>query len=140
MELKLFPQHIGIWEGTYTRLNEKGQVIDQHKSRLTLKLEGNAWHQKNEYTWENGKKETHDFGISYFGKDNILIFDNPRIKGEAWEADQVIVLHWSYKDTPGSQLYEIITLIGDGHRMRTWQHSLSGQFTGLTMIEERRVA
>ncbi|MCU0391685.1 MAG: DUF3598 family protein [Thermoflexibacter sp.] len=140
MELKLFSQHTGIWEGTYTRLNEKGEVIDKHNSRLTLKLEGDKWSQKNEYMWDNGKKEVHDFGISQFNKDGILVFDNQRIKGEAWEADQVIVLHWIYNDTPGSHLYEIITLLGDGHRMRTWQHSLNGKFTGLTMIEERRVS
>ncbi len=140
MELKLFPLHVGTWEGTYTRLDEKGIIIDQHKSRLTLRLEGNAWSQKNEYTWENGKKEVHDFGVSYFDSNGIITFDNQRIKGSSWEADKVIILHWTYVEKPGSNLYEIITLLGDGHRMRTWQHSLNGQFIGLTMIEEYRVS
>lgn len=140
MELKLFPKHTGIWEGTYTRLNAKGEVIDKHRSRLTLKLDGNKWSQKNEYMWDNGKKEVHDFGVSTFDENGYLTFDNPRIKGKSWEADEVINLWWTYNEEPGTKLFEIITLIEDGHRMRTWQHSRNGEFEGLTMIEERQVA
>jgi hypothetical protein len=139
MALTLFPKHAGIWEGTYTRINAHGEVIDQHKSRLTLKLSGNEWSQTNEYTWADGKREFHDFGKSLFDAEERLQFDNPRIKGEAWEADKVINLWWTYKEQPGTMLYEIITLIDDTHRMRTWQHSRNGVFEGLTMIEERRV-
>ncbi|MCU0426332.1 MAG: DUF3598 family protein [Candidatus Kapabacteria bacterium] len=141
MALSIFPKHEGIWEGTYTRINPKGEVIDKHNSRLTLKLVGNEWSQTNEYTWESGKREFHDFGTSYFDENDRLQFDNPRIKGEAWESgNDVINLYWTYKSEPGTMLFEIITLIEDGHRMRTWQHSRNGQFEGLTMIEERRVA
>lgn len=140
MALRLFPQHTGIWEGTYTRLNPQGQVIDHHKSRLTLSLDGNKWSQTNEYTWADGKREFHDFGVSYFDDNERLQFDNPRIKGESWESGDNIILWWTYKNEPGTMLYEIITLLGDGHRMRTWQHSRNGVFEGLTMIEERRVS
>lgn len=140
MNLKLFPQHTGVWEGTYTRINEKGEVIDKHKSRLTLKLEGDKWTQVNEYTWDNGKKEVHDFGTCLFDSKERLIFKNQRITGEAWEAGDVINLWWTYNTEPGTKLFEIITLIGDGHRMRTWQHSRNGKFEGITMIEEKRVS
>lgn len=140
MKLPLFEAHTGIWEGTYTRLNEKGEVIDRHKSRLFLKMKGNRWIQKNEYTWDNGKKEVHDFGASTFDEKGILHYNNHRIVGKAWEAGDVICLEWQYNEQPGTHLYEIITLLGDGHRMRTWQHSRNGKFEGLTMIEERRVA
>ncbi len=138
--MRIFKQHTGIWEGTYTRINEKGEVIDHHQSRLTLRIEGNVWKQQNEYTWEGGKHELHDFGAAAFDEAGMLHFDNARILGKAWESSDVICLEWSYKQQPGSQLYEIISLLGDGHRMRTWQHSQSGQFQGLTMIEERRVS
>jgi Domain of unknown function (DUF3598) len=139
MALTLFPKHHGIWQGTYTRLAPDGTVTDKHNSRLTLALDGKKWSQTNEYTWADGKREFHDFGDSHFDDNDHLQFDNPRIKGEAWESQNVINLWWTYKDEPGTMLYEIITMIDDNHRMRTWQHSRNGVFEGLTMIEEHRV-
>jgi Domain of unknown function (DUF3598) len=139
MALTLFPKHHGVWKGTYTRLAPNGDIIDKHNSYLTLTLNGKEWSQTNEYTWENGKREFHDFGMSRFDDNDHLQFDNPRIKGEAWESESVIVLWWTYKDQPGTMLYEIITLTGENSRMRTWQHSRNGVFEGLTMIEEHRV-
>lgn len=140
MKLSLFEAHTGIWEGTYTRLNEKGEVTDRHRSRLFLKMEANQWIQKNEYIWDSGKREVHDFGASPFDENGILHYANKRIIGKAWEAGDVICLEWQYNEQPGTHLYEIITLLDEGHRMRTWQHSRNGKFEGLTMIEEHRVA
>ena len=49
MNLKLFPNHTGIWEGTYTRIDANGVKYDQWKSKLTIKLyDGNKYHQVNE--------------------------------------------------------------------------------------------
>lgn len=138
-ELNLFHQHTGIWEGTYTKIAPDGTMIDRHNSRLTLRLTGNAWSQTNEYTWADGRREFHDFGTNYFDDKGVMTYDNARIYGEAWEDKQNIILWWTYKEMPGSKLFEIITMIGEGHRMRTWQHSRNGVFEGLTMIEERQV-
>ncbi|MEN0046227.1 MAG: DUF3598 family protein [Bacteroidota bacterium] len=140
MELKLFPHHTGVWEGTYKRLAANGSVMFEHSSRLTLRLDGNKWYQTNYYTFENGREEFHNFGEAIFNEKGIMVFDNPRIYGEAWEGDRNIMLNWTYKDQPGSQLYEMITSLGDGHRMRVWQFSQNGVFQGLMMIEERKVA
>ncbi len=140
MELRLFPQHTGIWEGTYTRIAPDGSTIHKHKSRLTLKLIGNIWWQSNLYHFEDGRTEFHNFGASQFDDQGVMTFDNHRIFGKSWESNDNILLWWEYKEEPGTKLFEIITLLGDGHRMRTWQHSRDGVFEGLTMIEERRVA
>ncbi|MCS6967943.1 MAG: DUF3598 family protein [Cytophagales bacterium] len=139
MELKLFPLHTGVWEGTYTRISPEGKIIDHHKSRLTLRLQGNCWEQMNEYFWDNGRYERHNFGQSYFDENGVMTFDNDRIYGKAWESNGSIVLQWTYKAEPGTQLYELINLLEPGHRMRVWQWSRNGQFEGLTMIEERQV-
>ncbi len=138
-ELRLFPRHTGIWEGTYTRISPTGEVIYKHRSKLTLKLNGKDWSQTNEYIFPDGRREFHDFGVSKFDDSGILTFDNPRIFGKSWESEDNILLWWEYKEEAGTRLYEIITLLGDGHRMRTWQHSRNGTFEGLTMIEEKRV-
>jgi len=142
MELKLFPKHIGVWEGSYTRINADGSIRDKWKSRLTIRWEGPGnYHQVNEYMWDDGHYECHDFGVCQFNEKGELIFDNPRILGKAWETHNSIVLTWSYRDRPGSKLYEIIDLIGpeDKHRIRVWKWAQDDEFQGLTMIDERQV-
>jgi len=141
MELKIFPKHTGVWEGTYKRIEPDGSVRDQWKCRLTIRFEGpTAYHQVNEYMWEDGHYECHDFGVCHFNEQGELIFDNPRIVGKAWETNNSVVLTWSYKDKPGSKLYEIIDLIGpeDKHRIRVWKWSHNDEFQGITMIDERQ--
>lgn len=142
MNLRLFPKHLGIWEGTYTRIAPDGQRLDRFRSRLSIRmLDGYRYHQVNEYFWDDGHTELHDFGVSSFNEDGVLLFDNPRILGKAWETENSVVLTWSYKDRPGSNLYEIIDLIGpkQEHRIRVWKWSFNDDFEGLTMIDERKV-
>ena len=142
MNLTLFPKHTGIWEGVYTRIDADGNKYDQWKSKLTIKLfDDNKYHQVNEYFWPDGHYELHDFGVCVFNEYGELIFDNPRILGKSWETNNSICLTWSYRNKPGSNLFEMIDLIGDGtHRIRTWKWSLGDVFQGNTMIEERRTA
>ena len=140
MQLTLFPKHGGVWEGTYKRLNAAGELMWEHKSRLSLRLDGNEWWQSNLYEFPDGRVEFHNFGLSHFDKNGVMTFDNSRIYGKSWETDGSIILWWTYKEEPGSKLYEIINLIDDGHRMRVWQHSTNGVFEGLTMIEEWKIA
>lgn len=140
MALRLFPKHTGIWEGTYTRISDQGIRIDQWKSRLTIRMfDHNKYHQVNEYFWPDGHHELHDFGVSQFNENWELIFDNPRIEGKAWETHDSVCLIWTYKNRPGSRLFEMIDLIGSGdHRIRTWKWSEGDEFQGNTMINERR--
>jgi hypothetical protein len=143
MSLRLFPKHLGVWEGTYTRIAPDGTLIDRFNSRLTIRMEGErGYHQVNEYTWDDGHYECHDFGVSQFDENWQLQFDNPRIKGHAWETQNSVNLIWSYKDRPGSMLYEMIDLIGEKEevRIRTWKWSYHDQFEGLTMIHEKKTS
>ena len=140
MDFKFFPTHTGIWEGTYRRVDPQGNTMFEHKSRLTLKLDGKNWYQTNYYTFENGREEFHNFGLAVFDENGVMTFDNPRILGKAWEGSTNVLLTWTYKDEPGSKLFEMITLLGDDHRTRVWQHSRNGVFEGLTMIEEWKKA
>ncbi len=142
MQLRLFPKHTGIWEGTYRRIDANGQLYNQWKSRLTIRmLPENRYHQVNEYFWDDGHHELHDFGICQFDERGHLIFDNPRITGESWESGNSVILVWSYKNRPASRLFEQIDLIGnDDHRIRVWKWAEGDEFQGVTMIEERQVA
>ena len=143
INLRLFPHHTGVWEGTYTRISPEGTLIDKWRSKLTIRmLSTDHYHQVNEYFWDDGHYELHDFGVCAFNEKGELIFDNPRILGKAWETEDSVVLTWSYKDRPGSNLYEMIDLIGEAkkHRIRTWKWSFEDTFEGLTMIDERQTA
>ena len=117
--LSLFKEHSGVWEGTYTRLDPKGNILFKHSSKLTMVLDGNKWLQTNYYVFENGRIEFHNFGRCEFDAEGVMVFDNPRIYGKAWEDKENIILTWTYKEEPGSKLYEIISMIEDKHRMRT---------------------
>lgn len=141
VELKLFPKHTGVWEGTYTRIGVDGQLIDRWKSRLTIKMMPNRqYHQVNQYFWEDGFEECLDFGVCSFNEKGELIFENPRLSGKAVEVGRSINLIWEYKHRPGMVLFEQIDLIGnDDHRIRVWKWSEGDTFNGITMIEERKV-
>lgn len=136
----VFARHEGVWEGTYKLIDIKtGQILDQHQSRLTCKMNGESgYHQSNEYIWEDGRKEVKEFPGEF--RDGALRFDNPRLAGESYEVNaDTIFLFWQYKDRPQEKYAEIITLESDTHRCRTWQHFENGEFVKLTVIDERKV-
>ncbi len=139
-DFPLFQRHVGVWEGTYSLIDRTtGQILDSHRSRLTCKIDGDDWWQRNEYFWDDGRTETREFGGVF--RDGKLLFDTPRLKGEAVEADEkTIVLRWVYTHEPDNDYSEIITLADDQHRCRTWQHLENGEFNRLTVIDERKVA
>ena len=140
--LRLFPKHTGVWDGTYKRISANGELIDQWRSRLTIRMfDDGRYHQVNQYFWDDGFEECLDFGICEFNEAGELIFENPRISGKAWESGDSVILIWEYKHRPGTKLFEQIDLIGnDDHRIRVWKWSEGDTFNGVTMIEERKTA
>jgi hypothetical protein len=137
--LKVFPRHLGTWEGTYTYLTPDGQLLDRHRCRLSFKLEGNRWHQYNHYEWEDGRVQDIYFPGEF--RDGVLYFDTDRIKGHAWESgENTIELTWVYKNNPKVGLIEIITLWDDTHRSRVWQWFNGTTIEKLTVISETKVA
>ncbi len=138
----LFPHMSGIWQGTYSRYNAQGTLLFTHKSKLSLRLDGMEWRQINHYTFDNGREEYHNFGMSPFNEQGIMQYNNARIIGEAWEDTngKNILLWWSYKDEPDTMLHEMITPLEPGHRTRVWQHIRNNVFEGVTVIEEWKTA
>jgi len=141
IKFPVFARHAGVWEGTYTLMDAKtGEILDRHKSCLTCTTNGiDQYHQQNIYIWDDGRVETKEFPGGF--SDGALRFDNPRLKGEAFEVDaNTICLFWVYKDSPQDSYAEIITLESDTHRCRTWQHFENGEFAKLTVIDEWKVS
>lgn len=89
----LFDAHCGTWEGTYTRTDAAGNVVDSHKSYLELQRVGNKWRQKNVYTWPDGRSQTFEFE-GRFNPEGELEFNTERLIGKAWKSRDTILLQW----------------------------------------------
>jgi hypothetical protein len=136
--LELFRQHTGVWVGIYTRIDSFGQVIETHDSKLELTLNGQEWWQRNTYTKADGTVLQFEF-TGTFTDQGVLVLDTPRLFGQAWKNGPYVLLNWQYKDAPQNDNHEMISLVSEGHRMRTWQCQEQGKVKEFVLIEEYQV-
>lgn len=139
--MPVLARHEGEWQGTYTVIDAAGKIIDRHESRLTCQFPQDGSHdyyQINRYTWADGKHEEYEFPGAY--RDKKLWFDTERIQGNAWEADDSIVILWfSYKTMPDYYVYEMIHISPcSNYRARTWHWFKDHQLFQRTLIQEER--
>jgi hypothetical protein len=140
--MPVLARHEGDWQGTYILVDLEGNILDQHKSHLTCEFPENSpypYYQTNRYTWADGKKEEHKFPGMY--QDKALWFDTERINGKAWEVDDAtVILYFSYKEMPGSYLYEMIQISPcNNYRARTWHWFKNNKLDRRTLIQEERM-
>jgi hypothetical protein len=145
--MPLLARHEGVWEGTYRYYNAAGEKIDEHASKLTCEFPTSGpypYHQKNYYTWPDGRTEMRDFPAIY--KDGRIWWDNELINGWAAEMtldthNRTMVLYWQRTNDPSTYLYEMIQLSDCGKfRGRTWHWIKNGQIFQRTLIDEIHVA
>lgn len=141
-EMPLLARHEGVWEGTYIYVDREGTIIDQHHSRVTCAFPQDSqfdYRQLNEYRWDDGKTETHDFPAVF--SDGEIRFNTDRIAGHAWEIDdRTVLLTWVYQGDEDLFLYEMIHLSADGNqRARTWHWFVDDELDRRTLIKETRV-
>jgi hypothetical protein len=144
--LPLLALHEGTWQGTYRYYDSAGEKVDEHESRLVLRLPAEGpwpYVQTSEYTWPSGKREKREFTATY--RDGRLWFDSERISGWAAEVTldahrRTAMLYWTRKDEPGTYLYEMSQL-SDCRRYRTriGQWLAGGQTRLRILIDEQRV-
>ncbi|MBW4645573.1 MAG: DUF3598 domain-containing protein [Goleter apudmare HA4340-LM2] len=141
-EMPVLARHEGDWVGTYTLVDNAGNILDKYESHLTCQFPENSpfsYYQINRYKWFDGKQEEHRFPGEYC--DKKLWFDTDRIQGKAWEVDDSIVILWfAYKTVPDIHLYEMIQISPDNnHRARTWHWFKNHQIYQRTLIKEERL-
>ena len=141
-EMPVLVRHEGDWVGTYTVVDNEGNILDKHNSHLTCQFPESGsppYFQTNRYQWPDGKRQEYDFPGIY--KDKKLVFDTERIFGEAWETDDsTIILKFNYKDKPAIYVYELIVLSPcNNYRARTWHWFNNHQIYQRTLVKEERV-
>lgn len=60
-DFKVFPKHVGVWEGNWLRLDANGQEIARFTATLTKRIVDNQWVQSNEYHYADGTTVTHHY-------------------------------------------------------------------------------
>jgi hypothetical protein len=144
-DFKVFPKHVGVWQGDWIRLDANGQEIERFKGLLTKKIVDNQWVQTNINEFADGRSVTQNFVGIVAGEDRIKIessdppFCNYTLIGEEHEDSLIIFRVWD-KATGVLLAVETINLIDDNTCIRTTQgFTPEGKFRGVMVIQECRV-
>jgi len=134
--------HEGTWEGIYTHVDRKANVLDKHDVRIRCEFPDAGdyvYIQHNHFMWADGR----DYKVQLPGiyKDGRLWWDTDTFHGTAWQTkDNLILLNLTRKDDPGANFFEIITMGDTGqHRARTWHWFKDGQLFKRTLCDEWKV-
>ncbi len=105
------------------------------------------WNQKTTYTHFGGRIKIIELKGTFNTDGSLKVEDKYINNAKGWSSGQNIFLTWNtLKDN-----FHIVesTVIGDGHRSRTWTHThcekltrgicMNGKFDGVTMIEEKKI-
>jgi hypothetical protein len=139
MELKRrLAQITGVWEGTYTHVNPRGELLDRHSSRQETRIEGDLWYERIIYRWEGGREKRSDFRGRFTGEG--LVLDDPDFYGETFLVrDDILIFPYHWKSRPQIRTVETIVFADDQRRTRLWQTLEQGELTKITVISERRL-
>jgi len=127
---------VGVWEGTYTFLSPKGELLERFPSRQELRLVDGVWHERIVYLREGREPEVLDFKARF--EQDRLVFDDPDIHGDTWLiGDDVLLFPYYWKSRPDVKIVETVTLPAPGRKARVWQKFDHGALVGVTLIEEQ---
>lgn len=138
-EMPLLTKLNGVFVGEYIHQDPQGHEFDRHNVHMHTWVDEAGRHQVNTYTWQDGREEVHRFDSGYEG-DAIIRFDDDRMKGECWEADnQTVLLTWRRTDLPDTYFYEMAQLSLDGtKRTRIWHVFENDRLVRRVLINEER--
>lgn len=147
-EMPMYAQGQGVWEGMYRHLDAEAKIIDEHKSRLIIRMPDEGPYpiiQTNLYYWPDGRVEKREFNVKY--ENRRIVYDNALIKGyfaEIAEDDhnQTLLGYWRRHGLDNVFFYEmIVRQSATGHRTRTWQWvNDAGGVYRRTLIDEKKVS
>jgi hypothetical protein len=144
-DFKVFPRHVGVWQGDWMRLDANGQETACFKGLLTKKIVDNQWVQTNINEFADGRSVTQHFVGIVVGDNQIKIesseqpFCNYTMIGEE-HGDHLIIFRIWDNATGVLLAVETINLTDDNTCIRTTQgFTPEGKFRGVMIIQESRV-
>lgn len=143
-EFAVFPQHTGVWQGDWIRLDHNAQETMRFTGLLTQQIIDNQWIQTNHHEFPGGKNVTQNFVGRVIGEGRVTIesSDPPFFNYlmTAQEVGQLLVFDIRDKATGNLIATETINLVQQNQRIRTTQSfSIDGEFQGIMLIVEHRV-
>ena len=128
----------GVWEGTYSHFKTDGTLIEKYDSHQETRLVGEDWYERIVYKREGKEPETIDFRARVI--DDELLFDDANFLGQTTVVNsQMLVFPYTWKDKPHLKVLELIYIVNDNYRTRTWQSFEHEKLVKTTLIEENRV-
>jgi hypothetical protein len=142
---KVFPKHVGVWEGNWIRLDANGKELERFTGLLTKKIVDNQWVQTNTYQFADGRSVTQNF-VGLVAGEGIIKFEssdppfcNYTLIAEEHGDSLIISKVWD-KATGVLLGLETINLSDENTCVRTSQgFTEEGKFRGVMVINERRV-
>lgn len=128
-------RHVGVWEGTFRRLDPNAPaVVDEHRARLEIGVRGRRWAQRNTYWWPDGRDAVFEF--PGFLRNGHHVIESPRANGYTVPINASTVAFYCERPGTDETVTEIIRLLSDTARSRTWQIVRAGRVVELMQIEE----
>lgn len=144
-DFKVFPKHIGVWQGDWLRLDANGQELARFTATLTKKIVDNQWIQTNTYNYADGSTVTNNFIGTVIGSGIVDITgtDSPfsNFKAIASEhGDNIIIFNVWDKATNTLIGTETINLVRPDYCVRTSQgFNPEGTLKSFMIITEHRI-
>lgn len=142
---KVFPKHVGVWQGNWIRLDADGKEIERFQGVLSKKIVDNQWVQTNNYQFADGRTVEQNFVGLVAGEGKIkfessdLPFCNYTLIAEEVGENLIIFRVWD-KATGVLLGLETINLVDEITCVRTSQgFTAEGKFRGVMVIHEGRV-
>ena len=145
-DFKVFPKHVGVWEGSWLRLDANGQEIARFTATLTKRIVNNQWIQANAYTYADGTTATHNY-VGTVVKEGVVdltsldsSFSNFNAIAEEHGEDLIIFNIWE-KVSGALIATETINLVRPDYCVRTSQgFAPDGTLKSFMIIKENRTA
>jgi hypothetical protein len=135
----LIERHAGVWEGVITEFDPNtGAVLDRRASRITMKLDGSTYWQRNEYRWDDGRAQSLEFQGRV--EDGAIVLDVPQMQATARPLDERTMYFATVRPgDPPSLSHEYNVLLSPDHRCRSSMHFRDGKLTSVTIFDEHKV-
>jgi len=125
-DYKVFPRHVGRWEGVVRILNAELQESKRYKIRQQFEVKDNQWVITNTYIFDDETSMTQSFDVIPIEAGKVTVSTTvPYLESRSMEAIEcgadVINFRIINNETGNIQELETVTLLGNDSRLRTAQ-------------------